>query len=102
MAQLKYLYLQIEIKEDSVVVSGDSSRVFNVETMFSGIPGIQLSRIGLIYAQELTITSEDYSKNLLKMGVVCLFKDLEVVPSTMFVDLSNGTEKIIFRFPSEL
>ena len=99
MSQKDYAYLQIEIKEDStnaiVIVSGDYYLVTTVKTTFSGAPDIQTTSKVLARAMELTLTSDKFSAHLLKMGVISLFSDLEVVPNSMFVDLANGTEKMM-------
>ena len=99
MSQKKYTYLQIEIKEDStnasVIVSGDYYLVNAVKTNFSGDPDIQTTSKALARAMELTLKTDKFSAHLLKMGVISLFSQIEVVPNSMFVDLANGTEKMM-------
>ena len=91
--------MQIEIKQDStnatVIVSGDYYSVDAVKTSFSLDPDIQTTSQELASAMEVTLKTDKFSAHLLKMGVISLFSDLNVVPNSIFVDLANGTETIM-------
>ena len=91
--------MQIEIKQDStnatVIVSGDYYSVDAVTTSFSLDPDIQTTSQELASAMEVTLKTDKFSAHLLKMGVISLFSDLNVVPNSIFVDLANGTETIM-------
>ncbi len=100
----QYTYLQMFLTRESgaaiLTLTGASDVISIVQRDLSDLPDTVQVTTGNVLAStmEMTIKSTDpgdYSANLLKMAVFGCLTYFQVVPNSMFVDLTNETEKLM-------
>ena len=99
-----YHYVEIYIKDEgssvSVIVSGEDGYIEAVGDAFAQCPdeiSVTLSK-GVAGVGEITITSknpDDYSSRILKAAVLFPLRSFDVVPTSIFVDSTKGTEQLM-------
>ena len=103
-----YTYLQMEIKKDDynnavLTLTGRSDLVSMVQTYFGKLPDSVTigSSEELASVKQIMVKSEStdyYSAYMLKMAVLDSLSykfHFQVVPTSIFVDLAKGTEKLM-------
>ena len=104
----QYTYLQVNVKQGSnyaiLTLYGDSDVLSRVRSDLTDLPdAVKLTtgkELGDNSTTKITLTSTDivnYDADLLKIAVLSTFalQYFQVLPTSMFVDLANGTEKLM-------
>ena len=99
-----YNYVEIYIEPEGgsiyVHVSGGVDPLSFVQTAFANCPDEIIVQPGkvVVHVREITIIStnpDDYSSRVLKGAILLALKDFEIVPSSIFVDVTSKLERFI-------